>query len=325
MKALRLEQYGPPQRLALREVPVPSIADDQVLVRVAATSVNPADWYLVTGPLFARVFSPKELLRPKRPGIGSDLAGHVEAVGKEIRHLKVGDEVFGTSGAAWAEHAPAREVRLALKPANLSFEEAAAVPIAGITALQALRDHGKLQPGQRVLINGASGGVGSFAVQLAKAFGASVTAVCSTRNVEQVRSLGADRVVDYTEEEFTELGERHDLLIDIAGTRSLRRLRRVLTPSATVVIVGAKPKPGALLGPLGHVIRMRLAALGRSQKAVFFIAKINPDDLGLLARMLEEGTLKSLIDRRYEGLEQVRDALAYLGEGHCRSKAVVSL
>ena len=213
---------------------MPAIEDDQVLVRVHASSVNPVEWYGVTGPFFVRAFG-GGLRKPKNTTVGGDVAGRVEAVGKDVTEFQPGDEVFGTSGAAWAEYAPAREARLVRKPANVSFEEAAAVPVAAMTALQALRDKGGVQPGQKVLINGASGGVGTYAVQLAKAFGADVTAVCSTGNVELARSLGADRVVDYTQEDFTQLGERHDLMLDIAGSRPFRQFRRVLTPKATVV------------------------------------------------------------------------------------------
>ena len=248
----------------------------------------------------------------------------VEAVGKDVTEFKPGDEVFGTSGAAWAEYAPAREVRLVRKPANVSFEEAAAVPVAALTALQALRDKGGVQPGQKVLINGASGGVGTFAVQIAKALGADVTAVCSTRNVDQTRALGADRVVDYTQEDFTRLSERHELMIDIAGSKPFRKFRRVLTPEATVVIVGAKFPSNKGIGPLGHMIGTILGALGRSQKAKFFISKINKDDLELLGQWLEAGKIKPVVDRSYE-LSQAADALRYLGEGHARGKVIITM
>ena len=204
MKAIVHERYGPPDVLVLRDVDMPTIADDQVLLRVHAASVNPVEWYGVTGPYFVRAFG-GGLRKPKDTTVGGDVAGRVEAVGKDVKEFQPGDEVFGTSGGSWAEYAPAREARLARKPANVSFEEAAAVPVAAITALQALRDKGQVQPGQKVLINGASGGVGTYAVQLAKVLGADVTAVCSTGNVDLARSLGADRVVDYTKEDFTQL------------------------------------------------------------------------------------------------------------------------
>jgi NADPH:quinone reductase-like Zn-dependent oxidoreductase len=322
MKAIFHEQYGPPDVVEVREVDTPAIEDNQVLVRVHASSVNPAEWYGITGPWFARLFG-GGIRKPKSPRVGADLAGRVEAVGGEVTEFQPGDEVFGTSGASWAEYAPAREVRLVPKPANVSFEEAAAVPIAALTALQALRDHGQLQAGQKVLINGASGGVGTFAVQIAKAFGADVTAVCSPRNVEQARALGADRVVDYTQEDFTKLDVRHDLLIDIAGSKPFGKLRRVLTPEATVVIVGAK-FPASGLGPLGHVIRMRLGGLVKSQKVKFFIAKITKDDLAVMQELLDSGKVKTVIDRTFE-LTQVDDALRYLGEGHARGKVVITM
>jgi NADPH:quinone reductase-like Zn-dependent oxidoreductase len=323
MKAIVHERYGRPDVLELRDVDLPTIEDHQVLLRVHASSVNPAEWYGVTGPLFARAFG-GGLRKPKSTTVGADVAGVVESVGKDVTEFQLGDEVFGTSGASWAEYAPAREVRLVRKPANVSFEEAAAVPIAGITALQALRDKGGVQPGQKVLINGASGGVGTYAVQLAKALGADVTAVCSTRNVELARSLGADRVVDYTKEDFTQLGERHDLMLDIAGSRPFGQFRRVLTPKATVVIVGAKFPSNKGVGPLSHVIGTRVASLGRSQTVKFFVAKINKEDLGFLGELLEAGKVRSVIDRRFE-LSETADALRYLGEGHARGKVIITM
>lgn len=321
MKAIVHERYGRPEVLELREVDKPVVEDDQVLVRVHAASVNPVEWYGVTGPYFARIGN--GLRKPKDTTVGGDLAGRVEAVGTAVKDFQAGDEVFGTSGSSWAEYTCAREARLARKPANLSFEEAAAVPVAGLTALQALRDKGQVQPGQNVLINGASGGVGTFAVQLAKSFGADVTAVCSTRNVELVRSLGADRVVDYTQEDFTKRGERHDLMLDIAGSRSFLACRRVLTPEATFVLIGGKMTYRGL-GPLPHIAGTILKSKGRSQKVTFFVAKINTEDLGFMAELLEAGTVKSVIDRRYE-LSQAADALRYLGEGHARGKVVITV
>jgi NADPH:quinone reductase-like Zn-dependent oxidoreductase len=321
MKAIAHERYGRPDVLGIREVDLPVIEDHQVLVRVHASSVNPAEWYQVTGLFFARPGS--GLRKPKRAALGGDVAGRVEAVGGDVKEFRPGDEVFGTSGAAWAEYAPAREIRLVPKPANVSFEEAAAVPIAGITALQALQDKGHVQPGQNVLINGASGGVGTFAVQIAKAFGAHVTAVCSTRNVDMARSLGADRVVDYTQEDFTQLDARHDLMLDIAGSRSFSELRRVLTPGATVVLVGGRMTYRGF-GPLPHLARTLLASLGRSQKVAFFVAKINKEDLVVLQELLEAGKVKPVIDRRYD-LSETSEALAYLGEGHARGKVVITM
>jgi NADPH:quinone reductase-like Zn-dependent oxidoreductase len=318
MKAIVGERYGPPEVLELREVDRPRIEGDQVLVRVRASSVNPAEWYRVHGPFFMR---PSEgIRRPRRAALGNDLAGRVEAVGKDVKEFQAGEEVFGSGLGAWAEYAVARESHLVRKPANVSFEEAAAVPIAALTALQALRDHARVQAGQKVLINGASGGVGTYAVQLAKSFGAAVTAVCSTRNVELVRSLGADRVVDYTQEDFTH-GDRHDAMLDIAGSRSFREFRRVLTPHAHVVAVGA-PMSVRGLGPLKHIIGTRLTALGRSQKVINFVSKITKDDLEAMRELLEAGTVRSVIDRRYE-LGEVREALRHLGTTHARGKVVI--
>jgi NADPH:quinone reductase-like Zn-dependent oxidoreductase len=323
MRAIAHERYGRPGPgvLDLRETERPAIEDHQVLVRVRASSVNPAEWYTVTGLILARPSS--GMLRPKHPRVGGDLAGQVEAIGKDVTHFQPGDEVFGTSLGSWAEYAAAREIRLARKPANVSFEEAAAVPIAAITALQGLRDHGKVQPGQKVLVNGASGGVGTFAVQLAKMFGADVTAVCSTRNVEQARALGADRVVDYTKEDFTGGSIRHDLMLDIAGRTSFRKFRRVLTPKATVVLIGGRMTYRGL-GPLPHLARSMLGSVGRPQKLKFFVAQIREDDLAFLGELLESGKIKSVIDKRYE-LSATADALAYLGEGHARGKIVITV
>jgi NADPH:quinone reductase-like Zn-dependent oxidoreductase len=321
MKAIRYDRYGK-DALELREVERPDIDDDQVLVRVHASSVNPVEWYTVEGPAFVRVMG-GGLRRPKKSALGADLAGRVEAVGGGVRDLNVGDEVFGTSAASWAEYAPAREARLARKLASVSFEEAAAVPIAGLTALQAVRDHGNVQPGQRVLINGASGGVGTYAVQLAKEFGADVTAVCSTRNVELAHSLGADRVIDYGEQDFTRGSGRYEVILDIAGSRSFRELTRVLTPDATVVVVGA-PMSSKGLGPLKHIVGTRVAATGRSQTVRLFQAKIEGADLAFMGELLESGKVRSVIDRRYE-LSQAREALDYLGEGHARGKIVITV
>jgi len=322
MRAVVYGKYGL-DALELRNVDKPVLEDHQLLIRVHASSVNPAEWYGVTGPFFARLFG-GGLRKPKSAAVGADLAGRVEAVGKDVKEYRPGDEVFGTAAGSWAEYAAAREVRLARKPANVSFEEAAAVPIAALTALQALRDKGRVRPGQKVLINGASGGVGTYAVQLAKALGADVTAVCSTRNVDVARSLGADRVVDYTKEDFTQLGERHDLMLDIAGSRPFRQFRRVLTPEATVVVVGAKFPSNGGIGPLSHVLGTLLASLGRSQTAKFFVAKINKEDLGFLGELLEAGKVRSVIDRRFE-LSQAPDALRYLGEGHARGKVIITM
>jgi NADPH:quinone reductase-like Zn-dependent oxidoreductase len=322
MKAAVRDRFGPPAVVELREVDKPVAADDEVLVRVRAASVNAADWYAVTGlPYVARV--EHGLRKPKTNRLGVDFAGHVEAVGKDVTQFQTGDEVFGGRSGALAEYVCVRESRAVVpKPAGVTFEQAAAVPVAALTALQGLRDKGRIQPGQQVLINGASGGVGTFAVQIAKALGAEVTAVCSTPNVEVARSIGADHVIDYTQQDFTQGERRYDLMLDVAGSRSWSESSRVLNPQATVVIVGA-PKGSRALGPLSHIVTVRLAALRSSQKVVFFVAKFNKADMEVLRELLETGTIVSVIDRTYE-LRETVDALRYLGEGHARGKIVVT-
>jgi NADPH:quinone reductase-like Zn-dependent oxidoreductase len=320
VKAIVMERYGI-ENLELREIERPALAPDRVLVRVQASSVNPVEWYGVSAPFFVRIAG-GALRRPKETSVGSDLAGVVEAIGSDVTRFKPGDEVFGVSGGSWAEYTAAREDRLALKPKSASFDEAAVVPVAGLTALQAVRDHGRVQPGQKVLINGAAGGVGTFALQIAKVYGAEVTAVCSTANVEQARSLGADHVVDYTHDDFTRLGERFDVMLDIAGSRSLGPCRRVLARDATVVAVGGKMTKG--LGPLRHLAAMRLGAIGRSQQVVNFIAKTTPEELGGIAELMDTGQVRSVIDRQY-ALADVADGLRYLGTQHARGKLLVTI
>jgi NADPH:quinone reductase-like Zn-dependent oxidoreductase len=320
MKAIVQDRFGPPDVLELREIDQPEVGDDQVLVRVRAASVNPADWYLMAGvPYLAR---PQMGLRRPRTRLGIDLAGVVEAVGGNVTRLRVGDEVFGPGGGALAEYAAVAADALVPKPANLSFEQAAAVPVAALTALQGLRDKGRVRPGQRVLVNGASGGVGTFAVQLAKSFGAEVTGVCSTRNLGLVGSLGADHVIDYTREDFTRGDRRYDLLLDVAGSRPWAACRRVLEPQATLVMVGA-PKGSRLLGPLDHIVKVRLASLRASQKVAFFISKARNQDLVVLQELLAAGTVTPVVERTYP-LPEAADALRYLGEGHARGKLVVT-
>ena len=323
MKAALLDRFGSPDNIELREIEEPTPADDEVLVRVRATSVNPADWYSVMGrPYVGRMAM--GLRKPKSDRVGVDFAGTVEAVGNDVTELRPGDEVFGGRSGAFAEYVVVREERAVVsKPANVTFEQAAAVPVAALTALQGLRDKGQLQPGQQVLINGASGGVGTFAVQIAKALGAEVTGVCSTRNVDIVRSLGADHVIDYTREDFTESDRRYHLLLDVAGSRSWSEYKRVLDPHATLVIVGA-PKGNRLLGPLSHIVKVRLGALRSSQKVVFFIAKFNREDMETLRELLEAGEVTPVIDRRYE-LSEIADAFRYLGEGHAQGKVVITV
>jgi NADPH:quinone reductase-like Zn-dependent oxidoreductase len=319
MQAVSHTTYGPPDVLQIEAVEKPAVPADGVLVRVRASSVNMAEWYTMTGLFVARVAN--GLFRPKDRRLGADFAGVVEAVGREVSDFKPGDEVFGGRGGAWAEYVVVRKA-IAHKPANVTFEEAAAVPTAAITALQGLRDHGKIQPGQKVLINGASGGVGTFAVQIAKAFGADVAAVCSTPNVERARSLGADRVFDYTREDFTHSGQRYDLLLDVAGSRSWFEYRRVLAPDATVIIAGGPRTP--VIGPLSHVIQMRLASLGSRRRVVFFVAQFTRADLRVLKDLLATGQVKPLVEQTYP-LAQIAAAMRQLGAGHARGKIVVTL
>jgi NADPH:quinone reductase-like Zn-dependent oxidoreductase len=309
-----------PDVLRIDEIARPEPGPDGVLVRVRAASVNRVDWYDVTGrPWIARPIT--GLRGPKSPPVGVDFAGTVETVGEDVTDLKPGDDVFGIANGSFAEYACVKKAA-ALKPANVSFEDAATLPVAGLTALQGLRDRGRLQPGQSVLVNGASGGVGTFAIQIAKALGAEVTAVCSTRNVEQARSLGADHVIDYSRDDFTEGGRRYDLMLDIAGSKSWRQCRRVLTPNARLVIVGGEGNP--LIGPLGHIAAMWLGAKLGSRTATFFVADLNRPDLDFLGELLQTGQLKPVVEKRYE-LTEVADALRYMGDGHARGKLVIAI
>jgi NADPH:quinone reductase-like Zn-dependent oxidoreductase len=329
MKAAVHIGYGP-DKVEIRDVARPDLVDDGVLVRVRASSLNRVDWYGATGmPLITRQM--QGWRRPKDPRFGVDFAGTVEAVGADVIGFRPGDDVFGRAAGALAEYvcasAGGREgfserQAIALKPPNVTFEEAAAVPVAGVTALQALRDKGNVQAGQRVLVNGASGGVGTFAVQIAKAFGAEVTAVCSTGKVDLVRSLGADHVFDYTREDFTRSGRRYDLMIDVAGGRSWRACTRVLEPDATVVLVGGPSRP--VFGPVAHIGRFLLAGKLSNRKVLFFVAKIDGQALETLAELLESGKLKPAVERTYP-LADLGDALRYVGTGHVRGKVVISI
>ena len=322
MKAIVHYTYGTPDVLELVDLEKPVPADDEVLVRIHASSVNPAEWYSVTGLLVARTQA--GLRRPKEPRVGTDFAGVVEAVGAGRTDFAPGDEVYGGRTGAFAEYVSVKNA-IVPKPANISFEQAAAIPIAGLTALQGLRDHGQLQPGQSVLVNGASGGVGTFAVQIAKALGGDVTAVCSTQNVEQARALGADRVIDYTREDFTRSGERYDLFLDVAGSRSWSECRRLLNPDSTFVVVGARRRgKGRLIGPLGHVVKIKVASLRADQKVVFFIAKLTAEDLLVMNELVEAGKVTPVVERRYP-LSETAAALNYLGEGHAQGKIVVTV
>lgn len=319
MKAVIRPVYGPPEVLKIATLEKPAVPEDGVLVRVRATSVNPAEWYSMTGLFLARLGN--GLIKPRETRLGGDFAGVVEAVGPAVTDFKPGDEVFGGRSGAFAEYVTVRQA-IAHKPANLTMAEAAAAPTAALTALQGLRDFGKLQPGQKVLINGASGGVGTFAVQIAKALGAEVAAVCSTRNVATARALGADRVFDYTREDFTRSGERYDVLFDIAGSRSWYACRRVLQPNATVVVVGGPRTP--VIGPLSHVLHMYAAALGSGRKVVFFVAQFSRADMLALKELFESGQVKPVVEQAYP-LEQIAAAMRHLGAGHARGKIVVTL
>jgi NADPH:quinone reductase-like Zn-dependent oxidoreductase len=318
MTAVVRDRYGV-DALEVRQIARPELTDDGVLVRVRAASLNRREWYSVATPFIGRFFF--GLLRPKERVPGVDFAGTVEAVGRNVTHVRPGDDVFGGRVGALAEYVCVRNAVVRM-PANLTFEEAAAVPIAGLTALQGLRDKGEVRPGQQVLVNGASGGVGTFAVQIAKALGAEVTAVCSTRNVDQARALGADRVVDYTREDFTRSDDRYDVLFDVAGSRTWSESIHVLKPEGILVAAGA-PMSG-LLGPLGHVARKRVAALRGSQRLVTFVARFNRPDMEVLRELIEAGKVRPVVERRYE-LSQIADALRYVGEGHCRAKVVVTV
>lgn len=322
MKAMVLRGFGPSQ-LGLREIDKPSPTDDGVLVRVHVASVNPLDWYTVTGRPY--LFRPLTgMRRPKTQVPGVDFAGTVEAVGSKVKRFHAGDQVFGGAHGSFAEFVcVAENGPVVLKPSNLTFEEAAGVPVAGFAALQAVRDKARVQSGQRVLINGAAGGVGLFAVQIAKSFGADVTAVCSTVNVDALRSLGADRVVDYKNEDFTRGPQRYEVMIDIAGGRRWRDCRRVLTDNAVYVMVGG-PGTNHWLGPLSHVVKQKVSALGASQKVIFLIAEMKQQDLATLCGLIEAGQLKPIIDRRYE-LRDAPAALTYLGHMHARAKVVIDM
>jgi NADPH:quinone reductase-like Zn-dependent oxidoreductase len=323
MQALVRDKYGlPDDVLRMERIEKPELTEDGVLVRVKASSVNRGDWYMLRGrPLLARPMM-GGFLKPKERLVGTDFAGIVEAVGRGVTDFSPGDEVFGGRSGAFAEYVCVKN-GIALKPAGITFEEAASVPVAAMTALQGVRDHGKVAMGQNVLVNGASGGVGVYAVQIAKAFGARVTAVCSTRNVELVRSLGADRVVDYTREDFTRSGERYDVVLDVAGSKSWRKLRRVLAPRARVIIIGG-PGKTPVIGPLGHIGAMWLASRGSKRQCSFFTAKFSREDMGVLRDLLESGAIKPIVDRSYP-LGDASEALRLMGEGHVQSKLVITV
>lgn len=322
MKAIVQDTYGSADVLELREIDKPEISDDEVLVRVHAAGVDPGVWHLMTGlPYLVRLgFG---FRAPRTPVRGLDLAGRVEEVGKNVTQLRPGDEVFGTCDGSFAEYASTKENKLALKPANLTFEQAAAVPVSGCTALHGLRDSGELEAGQKVLIIGASGGVGTFAVQLAKAFGAEVTGVCSTAKVEMIRSIGADHVIDYTRDDFSQMGERYDLILDIAGNRSLSVLRRGLTPNGTLVIVGGEGG-GPWLGGTDRQIRALFLSPFVRHRLRNFISVENKEDLLVLKELIESAKVTPVIDRTYP-LGEAPEAIRYLEEGHARGKVVITV
>lgn len=325
MKAIIYCDYGL-SNLKLADVEKPTPTDDQVLVKVRAASVNPYDWHFIEGTPYIMRAMGVGLRKPKETRVGVDFAGTVEAVGKNVTQFKPGDEVFGGKTGAFAEYVCAGADRaVALKPANTTFEQAASVNIAGITALQALRDKGKVQPGQKVLINGASGGVGTFAVQIAKSFGADVTGVCSTRNVDLVRSLGADHVIDYTKEDFTKNEQRYDVILDNVANHSLSECRRVLKPTGIYVLIGGGgANEQGLLGGLGNALKAMVFSRFVSQKMGMMMADPSNKDLTILGDMMQSGKVKPVIDRIYK-LSEVPDAIRYLEQGHARGKVVITL
>ncbi|MFC1997564.1 NAD(P)-dependent alcohol dehydrogenase [Chloroflexota bacterium] len=319
MKAIIYTKYGPPDVLHLEEVKKPIPGDDEVLVKICAAAVNPLDWHFMRAvPFLMRFVS--GLLKPKNKILGADIAGKIEAIGTNIKQFKAGDEVYGDiSSGGFAEYVCVTADKLVLKPANLSFDEAAAVPVAGLTALQCLRDQGQVQPGQKVLINGASGGVGTFAVQIAKHFGAEVTGVCSTRNVEMVRSIGADHVIDYTSEDFTQNGLYYDLVLDNVGNRSVSDIKRILAPNGMYLLNAYSP---ALM------LKVMLQSGNSKSEGQTIrnsdIAKPNQIDLDFLKELLETGSVVAVIDRVYP-LREVAEAIGYLEEGHVRGKAIITV
>ena len=321
MKAIVQDKYGSPDVLELRAIDKPVVKHDEVLVRVRAAAVNIGDWHLLRGvPYVMRAVS--GLRKPRRAVPGLDIAGQVEAVGRNVKQFRPGDEVFGWCRGAFAEYARAAENNLLPKPANLTFEQSAAVGDSAFTALAAVRDQGKVQPGQRVLINGASGGVGTFAVQIAKSFGADVTGVCSTRNVDLVRSIGADRVIDYTKEDFTQTEHRYDVMLDLVGTRSLSDCRRALTQRATYVLVGVRDL-GRWFGLAPQIKALLLSPFVRQRMRVF-VVRHNREDLAVLKELVEAEKVAPVIHRRYE-LSEVPEALRHQGEGHTQGKLVIAL
>ena len=321
MKAIVYYNYGSPDVLKCEEIEKPTAGDNEVLIRVRAASVNPFDWHFMRGtPYMVRIQA--GLRKPKDKRLGVDVAGQVEAVGRNVTQFRPGDEVFGACRGAFAEYACASESALVMKPDNVTFEQAASAPVAAFTALQGLRDKGQIQPGQKVLINGAAGGVGTFAVQIAKWFGADVTGVCSTRNADMVRSIGADRVIDYTQEDFAKSGQRYDLFFDCVGNHSLLACRRVLNPKGIYIVVGGPD--GRWLGPLARMIKTLVLSRFVSQNLVMFLARRSKEDLTIMHELMKAGKVTPVIDKRYK-LSEVPEAIRYLEEGHARGKVVITL
>src|SRR6266516_7430233 len=321
MKAIVYHEYGSADVLKCEEIEKPVPRDDQVLIKVRATSINPLDWRLMKGkPRVLRIM-PRLLKMPiGRPGV--DVAGEVAAVGANVKQFKPGDAVFGACPAALAEYACTRESGIAIKPDNVTFEQAASINVAGLTALQGLRDKGKLQPGHKVLVNGAAGGVGTFAVQIARTLGAHVTGVCSTRNVEMVRSIGADEIIDYTQNDFTTRKQRYDLILDCVGNHSFSECRRVLNPEGRCIMIGA-PHDISMTVLLSSIIKTLVLSFFSSPKAVMFVAKPSPDDLTLLGEFIASGKLKPVIDSTHS-LHDTVAAIRRVEEGHARGKVIIT-
>ena len=319
MRAIIRTKYGSPDVLELRETDKPTPTDNQVLVKVQAAALNPLDWHALRGKPFLVRLMGFGLLNPKHQILGADMAGRVEAIGKDVTQFKVGDEVFGSGMGGFAEYACFRQDNLALKPTALTFEQAAAVPVAGLTALQALRDHGRMQAGQHVLINGASGGVGTFAVQITKALGAQVTGVCSGRNVEMVRSIGADHVIDYTKDEFWRNGKEYDLIVDNAAFHSISKPLRVLKSTGRYVAVGGSSSTASILKSM---ILNPLISMVKHKKVVSFMANMNQPDLVFIKELLETGKVAPVIDKKYP-LSETPEAIRYVEKGHTRGKVII--
>jgi NADPH:quinone reductase-like Zn-dependent oxidoreductase len=322
MSAIVYHEYGTADVLRLEQVDKLLPEDHQVLLEVRAAAANPLDWHYMRGtPYLMRIES--GFRAPSDPHLGADVAGVVVAVGRDVTHFKPGDEVYGVGGGTFADYVRSSEKRVALKPANLTFEQAAAVPVAGMTALQALRDEGQLEAGQKVLINGASGGVGTFAVQIAKVLGAEVTGVCSTRNVAMVRALGADHVVDYKTTDYTQSAERYDLIVDNVGNRGLLENRRVLQPNGRYVLIGGGgPDEGRWIGPMAKPVKALLLSPFVSQQFGMMLASVNRADLDFMRQLIEQGKVTPVIDRAYS-LAEVPEAIRYLETGRARGKVVI--